>query len=213
MPLNDRALLAALRDRRAQQEICRDAGISLAELAAERDAWLQRHAVLADQRLTGAVGAEVEIKRDKAGVPHIYGRSTPDVYFGLGLASAQDRLWQMDRLRRRALGRQAEVLGPAYLASDIAHLTVGIDQIAERDAKAMDGATRAMIRAFVSGINRYIELAGFDLPVEFRLLDYVPEPFTVRDVVAIGRGIWWSLNGRIDRLAAAESARFLPNDA
>ena len=213
MPLNDRALLAALRDKRAQQDICRDAGISLAELAAERDVWLRRHATLGDQRLTGAVGTEVEIKRDKAGVPHIYGRSTPDVYFGLGLAMAQDRLWQMDRLRRRALGRQAEVLGPAYLASDVAHLTVGIDQIAERDAKAMDGATRAMIRAFVSGINRYIELAGFDLPVEFRLLDYVPEPFTVRDVVAIGRGIWWSLNGRIDRLAAAESARFLPNDA
>ena len=213
MPLTERALLAAMRDRRAREAICRDAGISMAELTAERDAWLRRHASLADQRITGMVGGDVEIRRDRAGVPHIYGGSTPDVYFGLGVAMAQDRLWQMDRLRRRALGRQAEVLGPAYAASDVAHLTVGIDQIAEREAGAMDGATRAMVAAFVAGINRYIELAGFDLPVEFRLLDYVPAPFRVADVIAIGRGIWWSLNGRIDRLAAAESARLLPDDA
>ncbi len=74
----------------------------------------------------------------------------------------------------------------------------------------MDGATRAVAEAYVAGINRAIEVMGADVPVEFRLLDYAPAPFTVRDVVAIGRGIWWSLNGRIDRLAAAESARFLP---
>ena len=54
---------------------------------------------------------------------------------------------------------------------------------------------------------------GTDLPIEFQVLDYAPAPFTVRDVVAIGRGIWWSLNGRIDRLAAAEAARLLPTEA
>ena len=78
----------------------------------------------------------VEILRDRSGIPHIYAASTTDLYFGLGVAMAQDRLWQMDRLRRRALGRQAEILGPAYIASDIAHLTVGIDQIAAREAEA-----------------------------------------------------------------------------
>ena len=136
--------------------------------------------------------------------------STPDLYFGLGVAMAQDRLWQMDRLRRRALGRQAEILGPAYVASDIAHLTVGIDRIAEREADALDEATHRMVAALVAGINRQIELMGRDLPPEFRKLEYMPEPFTVRDVVAIARGIWWSLNGRIDRIVAAEAARLLP---
>lgn len=213
MSLDDRTLVAALRDTRTAEQICRDIGVPMAEFTAARDTWLRRRAVLTDARVTGAVGGPVEIRRDRAGVPHIYAASTPDLYFGLGMAMAQDRLWQMDRLRRRALGRQAEILGPAYAASDTAHLTVGIDLIAERDAAAMDDATRAMIEAFVAGINRQIELYGAELPVEFRLLDYVPTPFSVADVVATGRGIWWSLNGRIDRLAAAEAARMLPSEA
>jgi penicillin amidase len=212
MPLDDRGLLAALRDPRAPAEIARDAGIPTVELTAARDAWLRRHATPRDQRLTAALTAAVEIRRDRAGVPHIYATNTNDLYFGLGVATAQDRLWQMDRLRRRALGRQAEVLGPAYAASDIAHLTVGIDLIAEREAAAMDGATRTLIEHFVAGINRQIEAMAADLPPEFLLLDYAPSPFSARDVVAIGRGIWWSLNGRIDRLAAAEAARLLPSD-
>lgn len=162
------------------------------------------------QRLTGTVGDRVEILRDHAGVPHIYATSTTDLYFGLGVAMAQDRLWQMDRLRRRALGRQAEILGRSYLASDIAHLTVGIDQIATREVVAMDTATRRMVVALVNGINRQIDSFGRNLPPEFQRLDYVPEPFTVRDVIAIARGIWWSLNGRIDRIVAAEAARLLP---
>jgi len=152
----------------------------------------------------------VEILRDRAGVPHVYAASTSDLYFGLGVAMSQDRLWQMDRLRRRALGRQAEILGSSYLASDIAHLTVGIDQIAAREVSALDEATHRIVTAFVSGINRQIDTAGRNLPPEFQRLGYTPEPFTVRDVIAIGRGIWWSLNGRIDRIVAAEAARLLP---
>jgi penicillin amidase len=213
MSLDDRALLAALRDTRTTAEICRNAGVTLKELEGARDAWLRRHAKLGDQRISASVTGGVELKRDRAGVPHIYASDTGDLFFSLGVAMAQDRLWQMDRLRRRALGRQAEILGPAYVASDVAHLTVGIDLIAERDAAAMDATTRATIERFVAGINRQIEQMGADLPVEFRVLDYAPAPFSVRDIVAIGRGIWWSLNGRIDRLAAAEAARLLPTDA
>src|SRR5579872_6965723 len=103
----------------------------------------------ATQQIAATVRGRVEILRDHAGVPHIYAASTPDLYFGLGVAMAQDRLWQMDRLRRRALGRQAEILGPAYLASDIAHLTVGIDQTSAREADALDEATHRTIAAFV----------------------------------------------------------------
>src|SRR5882757_2432700 len=140
MNFDESAMIAALRGSRPLDAICRDAGCSVEEFEAERDAYLQRHATLADQTVAGPVGGPVEIKRDRAGVPHIYADSTRDLYFGLGFAMAQDRLWQMDRLRRRALGRQAEILGSAYLASDIAHLTVGIDQMAQRDAEAMDAA-------------------------------------------------------------------------
>ena len=72
-----------------------------------------------DASLLAPVGGPVEILRDRAGVPHVYAGSTADLYFGLGFATAQDRLWQLDRLRRRALGRQAEVLGPDYARSDL----------------------------------------------------------------------------------------------
>jgi penicillin amidase len=162
------------------------------------------------RHVTGSVTGRLEILRDRSGIPHVYAGRTQDLYFGLGMAMAEDRLWQMDRLRRRALGRQAEILGPAYLASDIAHLTIGIDRIAAREAEALDEATHGVVAALVAGINRQIELMGRDLPPEFHRLEYSPEPFTVRDVTAIARGIWWSLNGRIDRIVAAEAARMLP---
>jgi penicillin G amidase len=208
--ISDSALLDAMRARTPIADLARTLSTTPAELAAARDAWLARQVPAANARVTARVGAKVEILRDRAGVPHVYAQSTPDLYFGLGLATAQDRLWQIDRLRRRALGRQAEILGSAYLASDVAHLTVGIDKLAEREPSMMDGRTYEMVAAYVAGINRAIESMGKNLPVEFRLLDYAPHPFTVGDVVAIGRGIWWSLNGRIDRIMAAECARYMP---
>lgn len=210
MPLDDAALLAALRDRQPLDAICRATGIPAAALQSARDAWLARHAAIGNRTLAGRVGGTVEILRDRAGIPHVYAGSTADLYFGLGFAMAQDRLWQMDRLRRRALGRQAEILGPDFAAADAAHLTIGLDTISTREADAIDPVTRAVVEAMVAGINRFIDSAGADLPVEFRLLEYRPAPFTVRCVVAIARGLAWSLSGRIDRLAAAECARFFP---
>jgi penicillin amidase len=155
-----------------------------------------------------AVSGKVDIVRDETGIPHIFAATSADLHFGLGFAMAEDRLWQMDRLRRRALGRQAEVMGAVYLAADIAHRTIGLPAIAAREAEAIDPVTGPLIDAFVAGINR--GLAVLDLPPEFGILGYKPEPFTRMCVIAIARGIWWSLNGRIDRLAAAEAARFLP---
>jgi penicillin amidase len=140
----------------------------------------------------------------------VYARSTPDLYFGLGFAMAQDRLWQMDRLRRRALGRQAEILGVAYVTSDLIHHAVGIPRIAASEVERTDEPTRKLLDSFVAGVNRHIEACGHNLPIEFDLLEYEPEPFTVRDTIAILRGQWWSLNGRLSTLTIGESARLLP---
>src|SRR5438270_11223962 len=104
--------------------------------------------------LSAPLNGKVEILRDRAGVPHVYASSTADLYFGLGFAMAQDRLWQMDRLRRRALGRQAEILGPDYLQSDLLHRAVGIAEIAEREVGRIDPSTREIMERFVGGINR-----------------------------------------------------------
>ncbi len=160
--------------------------------------------------LSAPVSGKVEVLRDRAGVPHVFASSTADVYFGLGFAMAQDRLWQMDRLRRRALGRQAEILGEAYVESDLMHRAVGIPQIAESEVERTDEPTRTILESFVAGINRQVEACGRALPIEFDLLDYEPEPFTVCDTIAILRAQWWSLNGRLRTLTIAEAARLLP---
>jgi len=210
--IDEGALLAALRGERSVEEVCRAAGVTRAELDAAGDAYLKRRLPPAEARLRAAVSGPVEILRDRAGVPHVYAGTTPDLYFGLGFAMAQDRLWQMDRLRRRALGRQAEVLGPAYVKSDLLHRTVGIDVIAAAEVERTDEGTRGILEAFVRGINRQIEVCASDLPIEFALLDYSPEPFSPRDVIAILRGMWWSLNGRLENLVVAEAARLLPTE-
>src|SRR6266851_212828 len=106
---------------------------------------LRRRLPPVDATLGATVASAVEIIRDRAGVPHIYARSTADLYFGLGFAMAQDRLWQMDRLRRRALGRQAEILGPDYVHSDLLHRAVGIPEAAEREVERTDPATRHIL--------------------------------------------------------------------
>src|SRR6266567_2953806 len=140
---------------------------------------LQRRLPPVSAVLSAPVSGKVEVLRDKAGVPHVYANSTPDVYFGLGFAMAEDRLWQMDRLRRRALGRQAEILGPSYVESDLQHRAVGISEIAEREVNAVDEVTREILESFIAGINRHIDACGTKLPVEFEMLEYAPEPFTV----------------------------------
>ncbi|MGH2533015.1 MAG: penicillin acylase family protein [Thermomicrobiales bacterium] len=165
-----------------------------------------------ETRLLAAVSGPVEIPRDRTGVPHVYAGTTPDLYFGLGIAMAEDRLWQMDRLRRRALGRQAEILGPSFVTSDLAHRLVGIPEIAATEVRLLDEGTREIVEAFTAGINRGIESCGTNLPVEFGLSGYEPEPFSSRDVIAIQRGIWWSLNGRLENIVCAEATRLLPDE-
>jgi penicillin amidase len=173
---------------------------------------VERSTLPEETRLSAAVQGPVEILRDRVGIPHVYAERTSDLYFGLGFATAQDRLWQMDRLRRRALGRQAEILGPAYVTSDLAHRLVGIPEMAAAEVLLLDEGTSTIVDGFVAGISRGIDAFGHELPVEFALLDYEPEPFTARDVIAILRGMWWSLNGRIEGLVAAEATRLLPEE-
>jgi penicillin G amidase len=173
-------------------------------------AGLRQNVPPASATLSAPVSGRVEVLRDRAGVPHVYASSTTDVYFGLGFAMAQDRLWQMDRLRRRALGRQAEILGAAYVESDLMHHAVGIPEIAASEVERTDEPTRSILESFVAGINRQIEARGRALPIEFGLLEYEPEPFTVRDTIAILRAEWWSLNGRLSTLAIGEAASLLP---
>jgi penicillin amidase len=208
--LDDDLILRALRGEADLAAVCAAAGVTAEEFRRERDHLLRRRLPPAELRLRGGVTGPVEILRDRHGIPHVYAATSPDLFYGLGLAMAQDRLWQMDWFRRRGDGRLAAILGEGALASDRMHRTLGLDRIATREADRLDQPTRQLVAAFVAGINRAVEVAGPNLPIEFVLLSYQPEPWTVRDVIVALRGFWWSLNGRLQSIAAGEAATYLP---
>jgi len=159
--------------------------------------------------VNGLIGA-VTIDRDALGIPHIVAKSQRDAMVGLGWALASDRLWQMDLLRRTALGRLSEVAGESTLESDRFIRFLGIADVAEQlvDAATDDG--RAMLSAFAHGVNLWIE--HHMLPLEFRLLHYRPEHWTPRDSLAILRLMGWSLSGFHHNDLIAEHLRHLIGD-
>jgi penicillin amidase len=136
--------------------------------------------------LRAPLRAKATIARDALGVPHITAASINDVLFLQGYATAQDRLWQMDGLRRAAAGRLSEVLGPATLEADREARRLRMDRIAEADAANLPPQDRAVLAAYMRGVNFFIESHRGNLPIEFSLLRYDSRPWTVKDSVLIG---------------------------
>ncbi|NOT06870.1 MAG: penicillin acylase family protein [Gemmatimonadales bacterium] len=127
-------------------------------------------------RLAGLDSA-VEVRRDRYGIPHIYAKTTHDLFFAQGYVVAQDRLWQMEMWRRAGEGRLAEVLGPSFVERDRTArlLKYRGDMDAEWASYAPDA--REIVRAFVAGVNARIAEVGDDPPIEFSLLGFRPEPW------------------------------------
>ena len=126
--------------------------------------------------------APVEVLRDRWGVPHIYARSTADLYFAQGYVVAQDRLWQMEMWRRSAEGRLAEVLGPGALSRDRqARLLKYRGPVDEQEFAAYHPEARGIMSAFVAGVNASIAhaTASNRLPIEFVVTGIRPEPWSV----------------------------------
>ena len=107
-------------------------------------------------RQVAGISAPVEIVRDNANVPHIFGQTNDDVMFALGYAHAQDRMWQMSMLRRTAQGRLSELFGER---------TVGIDEVLRRfdiytlsvaSVQAQTDSTRTALTAYSAGINAWL---------------------------------------------------------
>jgi penicillin amidase len=135
-------------------------------------------------RLPGLQGT-VTVRRDAHGVPHVRAVSLPDLMRAQGYVTAQDRLWQMDVLRRRALGELAEAFGEALLPADREMRTLGLNRAA-RDAEALLPAdVRDTLDAYAAGVNAFA--ADHPLPLEFRLLRYRPRPWTRLDTLAVGK--------------------------
>lgn len=103
------------------------------------------------------LNAPVEIVRDNANVPHILGQSDGDVFFGLGYAHAQDRMWQMIMLRRAAQGRLSEVFGARTADIDVLLRRLEIHSLAVQSVQAQDDRTQAALRAYAAGVNARLD--------------------------------------------------------
>ena len=137
-----------------------------------------------DYRLLG-LDERGEIVRDGFGVAHVYANTAHDLFFLQGYATAQDRLFQLDLFRRTGRGRLSEVLGDAGLETDKFIRTIGLARAADLDAALLSDQARAALVAYADGVNKLIEQRGDALPIEFLLLGYKPEPWTVTDSLVV----------------------------
>lgn len=135
------------------------------------------------------LGSETEVLFDNYGVPHIYAQNEEDAYAALGFVHAQDRLFQMEMLRRAASGRLAEVLGPDLVEVDKLFRTLGLNEFAHKNAAAFLNADTAAyqraVKAYFKGVNKFVE-SGFT-PLEFTLTGIPKTQFKPEDAyLAIG---------------------------
>lgn len=129
--------------------------------------------------------SEVRVERDDWGVPHIRASTVEDLAEAQGYVLAQDRLWQMDLLRRAARGQLSEVLGPATLEVDKDFRVLNFSRAADRDMALMSPEVRGIMEAYARGVNRFIAQHATSLPIEFTLLNYKPQPWQPADSLVI----------------------------
>ncbi|HEX7074721.1 MAG TPA: penicillin acylase family protein [Hyphomicrobiaceae bacterium] len=131
----------------------------------------------------------VSIVRDRYAVPHITGATLADVYRGIGFAHAQDRLWQMEVMRRAGQGRLSEIFGERTADADIFLRTLDLAGTAERSFARFPREAQELLKAYAEGVNAFIErptgLLEQRLPPEFLLLGYRPEPWRPADSLTI----------------------------
>jgi penicillin G amidase len=142
---------------------------------------------------------EVTVERDLWGVPHIRAASVEDLAEAQGYVMAQDRLWQMDLLRRAARGQLSEVLGATTVTIDKQFRTFGFSRAAERDVTLLDPETRKVMEAYARGVNKFIEQHQTSLPLEFSLLRYKPRPWQPSDTLVISGYMYRTLTDTWER--------------
>jgi len=135
--------------------------------------------------ISAPLDAPVSVAFDAHGVPHVRASSLEDALFVQGYLTAQDRLWQMDALRRYDAGDLAEILGPNLLESDRESRRLRLRRIAENGYVSLPPQDRALLAAYTRGVNQFIATHLDNLPVEFTLLRYQPRPWSAVDTLLI----------------------------
>ncbi len=166
--------------------------------------WLRSAAKAALPQLDGDVhlaglSAPVTVRRDAHGIPHIDAATLDDLFVAQGYVTAQDRLWQMDGLRRSANGELAEIMGPALIQHDKTQRVLLIRVTAQRIYGEMPAASRARLDDYARGVNLFIAQCkqSHSLPVEFRLLHYRPQSWHGVDSISVGLSMVQTLDTHI----------------
>jgi len=127
------------------------------------------------------LSADVTIMRDENAFAHIFAETLNDAYTGLGYVHAQDRLWQLELMKRVSSGRLAEIIGEDGLEYDFLAHTLNLAGMGRISGERMNQETKAATASYVSGINAYIDSHSGAWPLEFILLGVEPSRWSVND--------------------------------
>jgi penicillin amidase len=156
------------------------------------------------------ISAPVTIARDADGVPLISAANDADAAFGLGFAHAQDRLFQMETMRRYGAGRLAEIFGAQAVGIDRQMRVLGLYRLAEASFARLSPAVRRGFEAYAAGVNAFLATHRGALPPEFQLLRFSPEPWRPADSLVWGKVMDLELTGNYrSELLRARLARDL----
>lgn len=158
--------------------------------------WITRSALpqLDGSLQVPGLSAPVTVTRDGHGVPAIEANTLEDLFFAQGYVTAQDRLWQMDIMRRFASGELSEILGEATLKVDREQRILGLRAAAKKSLELAPARDRTFLAAYARGVNAFIETHRGSLPIEFRILKYAPRPWLPEDSVVIANQMVKDLN-------------------
>jgi penicillin G amidase len=140
------------------------------------------------------LSATVRVTRDNHGVPTIDATTLEDLFYAQGYVTAQDRLWQMDVMRRFAAGEMAEILGPGLIEHDREQRIIGLREMARKSAEALSPRDRSYFDAYARGVTAFLASHQDRLPIEFRMIGYKPKPWTVKDCLLLGARLVQDLN-------------------
>jgi penicillin amidase len=148
---------------------------------------------LVSGRMDAPIAQRATVVRDALGVPHITAGSWEDALFLQGFVTAQDRLWQMDALRRLAAGELSEIIGGGTIEVDQNSRRLRLRRVAEAQYRALPAPDRAVLAAYARGVNYFIETHRDRLPLEFTILRYQPRPWSAMDSLLAGLQMYRNL--------------------
>ncbi|MGB8951471.1 MAG: penicillin acylase family protein [Candidatus Aminicenantales bacterium] len=129
--------------------------------------------------------SEVQVIRDKWGVPHIYAQNEKDLFFATGFVHAQERMWQMELTRRAGCGRLSELFGTKTVKRDQFLRNLGLKEAAQKDYEKLSPQMKELLLSYCDGVNAWAGTRKFNWPPEFLLLRHRPEPWGIMDSIII----------------------------